>query len=86
MEQFIELLKEVNIVQIFIILIGFWVFYKRLDNKITKSTDSLSQRIDRLSEKVENIDKRLCRIEGSLQTQGHCLFGQSNQKQDKKAE
>lgn len=82
MEQFVELLKQVNIVQIFIIFAGFWVFYKRLDAKI----DKVNERIDRLSDKVENIDKRLCRIEGSLSTQGHCLFSQSNQNPDKKAQ
>lgn len=46
--------------------------------------NNISGRIDRLSEKVDDIDKRLCRIEGSLATQGHCLFNQSHN--DKKAQ
>ena len=82
MEQFIELLKEVNIVQIFILL-GFGaIFY----NRIKVDIKEISNRIDRLSEKVEDIDRRLCRIEGSLASQGHCLFSQSNQNPDKKAQ
>jgi len=39
--------------------------------------NSLNNRIDKLSEKVEDIDRRLCRIEGSLASQGHCLFTKS---------
>ena len=44
----------------------------------------LGTRIDKLSDKVDDIDRRICRIEGSLASQGHCLFHQ--QKQEKKAE
>lgn len=97
MEPFIQLLKEVNIIQIFIIMSGVWYFYRRLDQKIEKINDklskkiddvddSLSGKIDKLSDKVEDLDRRLCRIEGSLATQGHCLFSQSNQNPDKKAQ
>lgn len=77
MDQFVELLRQVNIAQIFIIFAGGWIFYNRLKN-------DLGTKIDKLNEKVEDIDRRLCRIEGSLATQGHCLFNQ--QKQEKKAE
>lgn len=77
MEQFVELLKEVNIVQIFVLLGAFWMFYRRLDEKIDKT----NERIEKLSEKVEDVDRRLCRIEGSLQTHGHCLFNQSKPEQ-----
>lgn len=55
-------------------------FYSNLSKKIDKT----NERIDRLAEKVEDIDRRLCRIEGSLTTHGHCLFNQS--KQEKKVD
>ena len=84
MEPYIELLKEINIAQIFIIFIGGWVFYSRLDKKIDKLDNKFSEKFDKLSEKVEDVDRRLCRIEGSLATQGHCLFGQKES--DRKAE
>ncbi len=44
--------------------------------KIDRVENGLIAKIDKLSEKVEDIDRRLCRIEGSLATQGHCLFSQ----------
>jgi len=44
----------------------------------------INRRIERLSDKVDDIDKRLCGIEGSLATQGHCLF--HNIKEDRKIE
>ena len=99
MDPFVELLKEVNIAQIFIIFAGGWVFYTRLDKKITdvkvdlnskidkaesglnskidklesglnskidKLESGLNKRIDKLGEKVEDIDRRLCRIEGGI--------------------
>lgn len=80
MEQFVEFLKEVNIAQIFIIFAGGWVFYNRLDKKIEK----MDIKLEKLSDKVEDVDRRLCRIEGSLSTHGHCLFNQAAP--EKKAE
>lgn len=90
-----QLLKEVNIAQILIMFCGMWFFYNRLDSKIDKTheridrveagigarIDKTNERIDKLSEKVEDIDRRLCRIEGSLTTHGHCLFKQGVQDQ-----
>lgn len=80
----LEFLKQVNIVQLAAILGMFWYFYNRLDQKIEKQKNELKQEIDKLCEKVEDIDRRLCRIEGSLSTHGHCLFNQVQP--DKKAE
>jgi hypothetical protein len=77
MESMTELLKQINIAQIFVILAGIWFFYTRLDSKMDK-------RFTKLEEKVEDIDRRLCRIEGSLSTHGHCLFNQA--KPEQKAE
>jgi len=73
----IEFLHQINILQLAAIGIMFWFFYTRLDNKFTKKFDDLAA-------KIEDIDRRLCRIEGSLSTQGHCLFSQNVK--DKKAE
>ena len=95
METVIELMKEINIGQLIAMGGMFWFFYSRLEGKIEKSEqrleikinvldEKITGRIDRLSEKVEDIDRRLCRIEGSLATQGHCLF--HKQQEDRKAE
>lgn len=84
MEGFMDLLKEVNIAQIFILLGAGWMFYNRLDEKIEKLDQRLGANIKSLGEKVEDIDRRLCRIEGSLATQGHCLFNKTHE--EKKAE
>lgn len=55
------------------------IIWNSLNNRI----DKVGERIDRLSDRVDDIDRRLCRIEGSLATQGHCLFGQ---REERKAE
>jgi hypothetical protein len=73
MEILIDLLKEINIAQLVAICFIGYFFYNRLEKKIEK----VGERLDKLSEKVEDIDRRLCRIEGSLATSGHCLFSQS---------
>ena len=70
---FIEFLKDLNIGNLVAIGVMFWFFYRRLDCKLEK-----------LSEKVEDVDKRLCRIEGSLSIHGHCLFNQNHS--EKKAQ
>ena len=51
---------------------------------LSSRMDRLEDKDDRLAEKIEDVDRRLCRIEGSLATQGHCLFQQGQQ--EKKAE
>ncbi len=101
--QFYEILKEINIAQIIILLVGMWFFYSKLDKKIDALdqrlsvriesvnqglsarieavNQGLSARIDILSNKIDDVDRRLCRIEGSLATQGHCLFSQAKQGQ-----
>lgn len=84
MDILIELLKEINIAQLTAIGAVIWFFYTRLDNKIEKSHQELKYDIAKLSDKVEDIDRRLCRIEGSLASHGHCLFNQSSH--DKKAQ
>lgn len=91
MDLIIEFIKDINISQLIALGIIIWFFYSRLDSKIEKLDSKIENvrqdvntRIDKLSEKVEDIDRRLCRIEGSLSTHGHCLFNQSHQ--EKKAE
>lgn len=73
MDQIVEFLKQVNVAQIFVILVAIWFFYSRVDKKIEK----LDMKIEKLGEKVDDLDRRLCRIEGSLSTHGHCLFTQA---------
>ena len=51
-----------------------WNFKNDMISRLEKLDEKLSSRIDKLSDKVEDVDRRLCRIEGSLATQGHCLF------------
>jgi hypothetical protein len=46
--------------------------------------DQVRQEVIKLSSKVEDVDRRLCRIEGSLSSHGHCLFNQAHQ--EKKAQ
>lgn len=82
-ELIINVLKEINIGQLLVIGAMIWFFYNRLDQKLESKSNDLSARIDKLSERVEDIDRRLCRIEGSLATQGHCLYSQINQPEKK---
>ena len=83
-ETLIEIAKTLNIPQMILMGSMLWFFYNRLDKKLSDRIDKLDKKFDRLSEKVEDIDRRLCRIEGSLSIHGHCLFSQS--KPEKKAE
>lgn len=38
-------------------------------------------KIEKLDEKLTDVDRRVCRIEGSLQSHGHCLFNQAKPEQ-----
>lgn len=79
----IEFLKEVNIGQLCAMAAMLWFFYNRLKTELKGDMKDLRTELKNdifiLSEKVEDVDRRLCRIEGSLATQGHCLFSQNKQ-------
>ncbi len=79
---FLQLCNPVQLIGMGLIL---YVFYKKLDNKIERKFDEckldfkeVKQEIKELNTKMHDIDKRLCRIEGSLDSHGHCLFHQQN--------
>ena len=61
----------------------FQVVQESLQANTNNSQKHLETKIDKLGEKIEDVDRRLCRIEGSLASSGHCLFAQ---KEEKKAE
>lgn len=47
-----------------------------LKREMDANKAELKQELSKLGEKVEDVDRRLCRIEGSLSSHGHCLFNQ----------
>lgn len=92
MDSIIELLKSLDIPQLIAMGIMIWVFYSRLDNKIdkleqklTSKIDSLdlklSSRMDKIDEKLTDVDRRVCRIEGSLNSKECCMLSDSRAKQ-----
>jgi hypothetical protein len=91
MQEFINrFLENLNISQLISIGIMFWFFYRRLDGKIEKLDkklsgkiekldERLSGKIDKLSEKVEDVDRRLCRLEGAFSSKECCMIKDSSQ-------
>ncbi len=71
MESFLEILKEINIVQIIIIFAGMWFFYNRLDNKIDRVENRLADRIDKvensLNERIDKVEQRIDKVERKLE-------------------
>lgn len=66
MEPYMELLKQVNIAQIFLILGGIWIFYNRLDKKIEKLDEKLCGRIDKVEGKLEKVENRITLLEHDM--------------------
>jgi hypothetical protein len=83
-EHVIKFLSETNAPTLLAMAAMLWFFYSRLDKKMKDLKYELKDEIKELSHNVMELDKRLCRIEGSLATQGHCLFHQKSE--EKKAE
>ncbi len=65
-EGIINFLHEINLVHLVIIGLMLYLFFNRLNKKIYITR----QEIAVLTEKVDNLDRRLCRIEGSLASMG----------------
>ncbi len=47
---------------------GTWTMMFFMYKTMEKRFEQVEKRIDRLAEKVEDIDRRLCRIEGAITT------------------
>ena len=81
MDQFVEVLREINIAQTFVIFAGIWIFYNRLDKKIQKLSDDINGKTDKvnndlngkidklnndLSGRIDKLDARLTRLENDM--------------------
>ena len=53
---------------------------ERVEERLESRIDGLEAKVEKLSNRVDEIDRRLCRIEGSLATHGHCIFEHAPQK------
>jgi abortive infection bacteriophage resistance protein len=54
------------------------------DNSLKEEMKGLKEEFKNLTIVVSDIDRRVCRIEGNLNSHGHCLFNQAQP--EKKAE
>lgn len=88
MESIIEIAKTLDIAQLVAMGIMIWFFYSRLEfkmEKLSQRIDALdikvSSRIDKVDEKLTDIDRRVCRIEGSLNSKDCCMLSDSRIKQ-----
>ncbi len=66
MESFIELLKEVNIAQIFIIFAGGWFFYNRLDKKMETRFEKIESRFEKVDARFQKLEERMIRFENDM--------------------
>jgi len=80
MESFVELLKEVNIVQIFILLSAGWMAYSRLDKKIEK----IENRMTILEHDMHKLQYDMIEVKTILRMKECCMI--NDDRQNKKAE
>ncbi len=84
MEQFIDLLKEVNIAQIFIILSAGWMGYSRLDKKIEKIDEKSLARYIVLDNDLHRLQNDMIEVKTILRMKECCMI--NDDRQSKKAE
>lgn len=87
MENLIDYFSKIDVSTLLAIAAMFWIFKIHLDkkfDKIDKQFEKVDQRFDKISDEVKDIDRRLCRIEGSMVSKECCML--SNDRQNKKAE
>lgn len=84
MDTILSLIKAMNVGDLIAMLGMLWFFYSRSNGKIIdlkielkNEMKNVAEKVEKLETKIDDVDKRLCRIEGSLATQGHCLFTKS---------
>jgi uncharacterized protein YdcH (DUF465 family) len=89
LEQWIlETLGKVNIAELTAVACMMWFMYVRIEKKFDKVDakfdkvdarfDKMDARFDRLESKVEDIDRRLCRVEGGLNSNSYCSLSNKN--------
>ena len=85
MEQLILLLGKVDVITLLAIAGMFWIFNNKMNAKLEKLENNLQSQISALAEDVKDIDRRLCRIEGSMASKDCCMLKDDRQ-QLRKAE
>ena len=63
MDYAMQIIEKLNIPQLIATGVIIWFFYQRLDKKIEK-----------LSDKIDDVDKRLCRLEGAFSAKDCCMI------------
>lgn len=81
MDSIIELIKSLDIPQLITMGVMLWFFYSRLEKKIELFDAKLTAQINKIDEKLTDVDRRVCRIEGSLNSKECCMLSDSRAKQ-----
>jgi len=68
MEELIKLAQQVDIANLMVMGAMFWFGYSRLGG-----------RMDKMQETLTDVDRRLCRLEGSFQAKECCLLKSDSQ-------
>lgn len=85
MEEFFKSLIQLDVHTIIVLGSALWYFNKKTDEKFDKMEARINERFEKmekkfderfnkLEEKVTDIDRRVCRMEGSLATKDCCML------------
>lgn len=64
------ILQKIDIATILSLAAMFWIFNSRLDKKF----DKIEKQLENLTEDLKDVDRRLCRIEGSMASKDCCML------------
>jgi len=84
MEPVIEILKEVNIAQIFILLSAGWLIYSRLDTKMESRFEKIENRMTILENDMKKLQYDMIEVKTILRMKECCMI--NDDRQNKKVE
>lgn len=77
----LEIASRIDIANILIITVIIVYFYNRLDNRMDKRFEHVDKRFDKIESKIEDMDRRLCRLEGAFSNKDCCMIKDDRLKQ-----
>lgn len=70
MDEFLKLMQQINIGNIIVMGGMIWFLYHRMEKRF----DKIDQRLDKMQDAINDIDRRLCRLEGAFQSKDCCMI------------
>ena len=89
MDTLAELFQKCDVITLITIFVAFYVYDSRMQKKfeavdkkfeaIDRKFEGIDHKLDKIREDIQDVDRRLCRLEGAFASKDCCMIKDSSQ-------